>query len=124
MPAPPPDFLSHSHGEGFLRFFSERCLRQGIYIFDEPESALSPARQIEFLRFLAQMDRGRRAQVILATHSPILMAFPGATLLAATPRGFVPTVLEETSHFRLLRAFAENPQGFIDRALQPDGEDA
>jgi len=43
------DFLSHSHGEGFMRFFEERCQRQGIYIFDEPESALSPARQMEFL---------------------------------------------------------------------------
>jgi predicted ATPase len=43
---PPPDFLSHSHGEGFLRFFEERCRRQGIFIFDEPESALSPSRQM------------------------------------------------------------------------------
>ena len=49
MSGPPPDYLSHSHGEGFLRFFEERCQRRGIYIFDEPESALSPARQIEFL---------------------------------------------------------------------------
>ena len=46
----PPDFLSHSHGEGFLRFFEERCQRQGIFIFDEPESALSPSRQIEAFR--------------------------------------------------------------------------
>jgi len=52
--APPPDFLSHSHGEGFLRFFEVRCSRQGIYIFDEPESALSPSRQIEFLKLLRQ----------------------------------------------------------------------
>src|SRR2546421_4787822 len=44
---PPPDFLSHSHGEGFLRFFEERCQRQGSFIFDEPESAVSPARHIE-----------------------------------------------------------------------------
>ena len=51
-----PDFLSHSHGEGFLRFFEERCRRQGIFIFDEPESALSPARQIEFLKLLQRMD--------------------------------------------------------------------
>jgi len=43
--SPYADFLSHSHGEGFMRFFEERCQRQGIYIFDEPESALSPARQ-------------------------------------------------------------------------------
>lgn len=53
----PPDFLSHSHGEGFLRFFAERCQRQGIFIFDEPESALSPSRQIEFLKLLRAMER-------------------------------------------------------------------
>ena len=51
-----PDFLSHSHGEGFMRFFEERCQRQGIFIFDEPESALSPARQIEFLKLLHRME--------------------------------------------------------------------
>ena len=55
-PGPPPDFLSHSHGEGFLRFFEERCQRQGIFIFDEPESALSPARQMEFLKLLRRME--------------------------------------------------------------------
>jgi predicted ATPase len=52
----PPDFLSHSHGEGFLRFYEERCQRQGIFIFDEPESALSPARQIEFLKLMRRME--------------------------------------------------------------------
>src|SRR4051794_14935803 len=55
--AMPPDFLSHSHGEGFLRFFAERCSRQGIFIFDEPESALSPSRQIEFLKLLRLMEQ-------------------------------------------------------------------
>ena len=114
---PPPDFLSHSHGEGFLRFFEERCKRQGVYIFDEPESALSPARQIDFLRLLARMDAGGRAQVILATHSPLLMSYPRATLLAATPRGFEPTTLEATSHWRLWSAFAEDPHGFVRGAL-------
>jgi predicted ATPase len=53
-PGTPPDFLSHSHGEGFLRFFEERCRKQGIFIFDEPESALSPSRQIEFSEADAQ----------------------------------------------------------------------
>src|SRR3954465_8805367 len=53
--SPPPHLLSHSHGEGFLRFFDERCRRQGIFIFDEPESALSPSRQIEFLKLLRHM---------------------------------------------------------------------
>ena len=55
-PGQPPDFLSHSHGEGFMRFFEERCQRQGIFIFDEPESALSPARQMEFLKLLRRME--------------------------------------------------------------------
>src|SRR5262249_35408822 len=77
----PPDFLSHSHGEGFLRFFDERCRRQGIFIFDEPESALSPSRQIEFLKLLRRMDASGICQVIMATHAPILMAYPGARLL-------------------------------------------
>src|SRR6202045_1052972 len=58
----PPDFLSHSHGEGFLRFFEERCQRQGIFIFDEPESALSPARQIEFLKLMRKMDASQNCQ--------------------------------------------------------------
>jgi predicted ATPase len=69
--ATPPDFLSHSHGEGFLRFFEERCQRQGIFIFDEPESALSPSRQIEFLKLLHRMDRSGICQVIMATHAPL-----------------------------------------------------
>src|SRR4029078_10277604 len=54
--SPYADFLSHSHGEGFMRFFEERCQRQGIYIFDEPESALSPARQMEFLKLMRRME--------------------------------------------------------------------
>src|SRR5579872_3453983 len=64
----PPDFLSHSHGEGFLRFFEERCSRQGIFIFDEPESALSPKRQIDFLKLLKRMEDSGICQVIMATH--------------------------------------------------------
>lgn len=117
---PPPDFLSHSHGEGFLRFFEERCRHQGVYIFDEPESALSPARQVQFLRLLGRMETGGKAQVILATHSPLLMAYPGATLLAATPRGFEPTTLEATSHWQMWRDYAADPHGFVRRALAGD----
>jgi predicted ATPase len=54
--SPTADFLSHSHGEGFLRFLEERCQRQGIFIFDEPESALSPARQVEFLKLTRRTE--------------------------------------------------------------------
>jgi predicted ATPase len=121
---PPPDFLSHSHGEGFLRFFEERCQRQGIYIFDEPESALSPSRQVAFLKMLGRMERSGIVQVILATHAPILMAYPGATLLEVSPRGFQATTLEATSHYKLMRAFARDAHGFVARVLRDDEGDA
>jgi predicted ATPase len=113
-----PDFLSHSHGEGFLRFFNERCQRQGIYIFDEPESALSPARQIEFLKLLRLMDRSGHCQVIMATHSPVLMAYPTATLLRLTKYGLEPTTVRDTDHFKTLREFFEDPKGFVEAAIE------
>ena len=104
---PPPDFLSHSHGEGFLRFFEERCQRQGIFIFDEPESALSPARQIEFLKLMRRMEEVGHCQIMMATHSPMLMAYPDARLLRLTKYGLEPVTVEETDHFRVMREFCE-----------------
>lgn len=109
----PPDFLSHSHGEGFLRFFEERCRRQGIFIFDEPESALSPSRQIEFLKLLRRMDQSGISQVIMATHSPMLMAYPGARLLQLSKYGLEPVTVEQTEHYRLMREFWLDPKTFI-----------
>ena len=114
----PPDFLSHSHGEGFLRFFEERCQRQGIFIFDEPESALSPARQIEFLKLLHRMNRTGHCQVIMATHSPVLMAYPDATLLRLTKYGLEPVSLKDTDHFKVMREFCDDPKGFIEAAIE------
>ena len=116
-PGPPPDFLSHSHGEGFLRFFEERCQRQGIYIFDEPESALSPSRQIEFLKLLRMMDNSSHCQVIMATHSPMLMAYPSATLLRLTKYGLEPTTVEATDHYKAMREFFSDPRGFVEAAI-------
>jgi predicted ATPase len=118
--AAPPDFLSHSHGEGFLRFFNERCDRQGIFIFDEPESALSPSRQILFLRLLRRIERRGHCQVIMATHSPILMAYPGAHLLLLSKYGLDPVRLEHTEHFKLIQQFCANPAAFVDTALDDD----
>jgi predicted ATPase len=114
----PPDFLSHSHGEGFLRFFEERCQRQGIFIFDEPESALSPSRQIEFLKLLRMMDTSGRSQVIMATHSPMLMAYPNATLLRLTKYGLEPVTVEQTDHYKTMREFFDDPRGFVEAAME------
>src|SRR5580692_8416514 len=112
-----PDFLSHSHGEGFLRFFDERCKRQGIFIFDEPESALSPSRQIEFLKLLRRMDKSGICQVIMVTHSPMLMAYPAAQLLRLSKYGLEPVRVSETDHYRLMREFCADPETFIDTVL-------
>ncbi|WP_315756634.1 MULTISPECIES: AAA family ATPase [unclassified Bradyrhizobium] len=114
---PPPDFLSHSHGEGFLRFFEERCQRQGIYIFDEPESALSPARQIEFLKLMRRMDEAGHCQVLMATHAPVLMAYPGAALLRLTKYGLEKVAVQDTDHFKALREFCADPDGFVQAVL-------
>ncbi|MDF2117955.1 AAA family ATPase [Roseiarcaceae bacterium H3SJ34-1] len=114
---PPPDFLSHSHGEGFLRFFEERCQRQGIFIFDEPESALSPSRQIEFLKLLKRMDDSKVCQVIMATHAPMLMAYPGARLLRLSKYGLETVRVEDTDHFKLLREFCADPDLFVESVI-------
>ena len=113
----PPNFLSHSHGEGFLRFLEERCRRRGLFIFDEPESALSPSRQIQFLKILTRMANEGGAQVIMATHSPLLMAYPDAQLLTVSMRAVTSTRLVDTEHFRLLRHFYADPVGFLEQAL-------
>ena len=112
-----PDYLSHSHGEGFLRFFDERMNRQGITFMDEPESALSPKRQVELLHVLNGIAKKANAQVILATHSPILMALPGADLRLITKAGIEPVDFRDTSHFKLYRAFVDDPEGFVGEAL-------
>src|SRR4030088_594883 len=110
----PPDFLSHSHGEGFLRFFEERCQRQGIFIFDEPESALSPARQIEFLKLLRRMEQSTICQVVMATHSPVLMAYPNARLLRLSKYALEPVTVEETDHYKVMREFCVDPRSFLE----------
>jgi predicted ATPase len=114
---PPPDFLSHSHGEGFLRFFEERCQRQGIFIFDEPESALSPSRQIAFLKLMRRMEEIGHCQIIMATHSPMLMAYPNATLLRLTKYGLEPVTVKDTDHYKVMREFCADPKGFVDAAI-------
>jgi predicted ATPase len=114
----PPDFLSHSHGEGFLRFFEERCQRQGLFIFDEPESALSPARQMEFLKLMRRMEEIGHCQIIMATHSPMLMAYPGARLLRLTKYGLEPVGVKDTDHYKVMREFCEDPKGFVEAVFE------
>jgi predicted ATPase len=100
-----------------MRFFEERCRKQGIFIFDEPESALSPARQIEFLKLLQRMENCKICQVVMATHSPMLMAYPNARLLRLTKYALEPVTVEETDHFKVMREFCQDPRGFVEGAI-------
>lgn len=113
-----PDYLSWSHGEGFLNYFEERADRRGIYIFDEPESALSPARQFDFLKLLRRMQRTGNTQVIMATHSPILMALPDADLWKIDRFSIEPTTLEDTAHYRLYREFILYPHDTVEAMIE------
>jgi predicted ATPase len=104
-----------SHGEAFLSFFEARLGTQlpSLYLLDEPESALSPERQLEFMAMLAEQRATGRVQYIIATHSPLLMGFPGADLLHLSHRGMRRTTLEETPHFRIYREFCGDPSGYL-----------
>lgn len=113
-------YLSMSHGEGFSNMIGDRMTGQGVFLLDEPEAALSPSRQVELLVFLSEIQKRADAQVIMATHSPILMAVPDATLLQITHREIKPADLRDTEHFRLTAAFATDPEGFVQAALNGD----
>lgn len=102
---------ARSHGEAFLALFEHRIQPGGVVIMDEPEAALSPQRQLALLAFLDELVGGG-TQVFIATHSPILMTFPGARLLAITETGIAETRLEDTSHYRITRGILEHPERY------------
>jgi len=107
-----------SHGEAFLALFENRFGRDSIYLLDEPEAALSPSRQLVFLRVLRMLER-QNCHVILATHSPILMAYPGAELLSIEGNGSIRRIaFRETTHYLLMREFIKDPADFVGQALK------
>jgi predicted ATPase len=101
-----------SHGESFLALFLNRFDR-GIYILDEPEAALSPQRQLSFLKVIRELATGGRAQFLIASHSPILLAYPGATLLSLDEGPIHQVQYQETSHYTLTKQFLESPERFF-----------
>jgi len=103
---------TRSHGEAFLALFEHR-FEDGLFILDEPEAALSPQRQLALLRILHRLSVPRAAQFIIATHSPILIAFPGATVLSLDDGRVTPVDYRETDHYQLTRDFLEAPERFF-----------
>lgn len=108
-----------SHGESFLALLLNRFGGEGLYILDEPEAALSPARQLTLLARMHELVR-QRSQFIIATHAPILMAYPGADIYVLTPDGMVKTPYEQTEHYRLTRRFLENPGRMLAQLFHED----
>jgi predicted ATPase len=101
-----------SHGESFLAIANNRFGPGGLYILDEPEAALSPSRQIAFLKLMHDLvKRGR--QLIVATHSPILMALPGAKIFKLDETGISQIAYEDTDHYRVTLDFLANRETYI-----------
>lgn len=109
-----------SHGEAFLAVFRNR-FEDGLYLLDEPEAALSPQRQLAFLRILHELAASGAAQFIIATHSPILLAMPGATILSFDGDALAPIPYEDTDHFRITRDFLNAPERFFRYLLEDEG---
>nr|WP_219914584.1 AAA family ATPase [Thalassobacillus sp. CUG 92003] len=102
-----------SHGESFLSLFSNRFKGRAIYLLDEPEAALSPQRQLSFLRILRDLDVSGECQFIIATHSPILLGYPDATILSFDNDSIGEIDYEMTDHYQITRYFLENRDSFL-----------
>jgi len=98
-----------SHGESFLELITNR-LNNGLFLLDEPESALSPQRQLVLLAKIAERVRSGKGQFIIATHSPILLTYPGADILSFDEGKLTRVELEETSHYNVTKGILENPE--------------
>ncbi len=101
-----------SHGESFLSLVMNRFNGRGLYILDEPEAALSPSRQMSLLKLIYDLST-QGAQFIIATHSPILMALPGAELYALEQHSIRLVSYEETEHYTVMRQFLNHPEGML-----------
>ncbi|MGZ3757073.1 MAG: AAA family ATPase [Mucilaginibacter sp.] len=97
-----------SHGESFLSLFNNQ-FESGIYVLDEPEAALSPARVLAFMAVIQQLEQSGRAQFLIATHSPMLICYPGATIYQFDESGVRETGYEDTEHYYLTKSFLNNP---------------
>ena len=101
-----------SHGESFFALMMKRFRGEGLYVLDEPEAALSPTRQMALIPRLHQLVQ-EDSQFIIATHSPIIMSYPNATILLLTEDGMEPVAYEDTEHYRVTKAFLDAPERML-----------
>jgi predicted ATPase len=111
-----------SHGESFLALFSN-FFDRGIYILDEPEAALSPQRQLSFLSIMYRLEKTSRAQFLVSTHSPIILAYPGAVLLSLDSDTIQQVQYEDTDHYRVTKQFLASPDRYFKHLFSKDSDD-
>ena len=105
--------MTQSHGQSLMSFFRSRYTVPGLYLLDEPETALSPRSQLELLRIVSEMGAAGHAQFIISTHSPLLLACPGASILSFDQAPPERIDYRETEHFRVYRDFLNDPGRYL-----------
>lgn len=108
---------AQSHGESFFSIFVNRFSKNSLFILDEPEAALSPSRQMAMIRRIHQLVQAN-CQFIIATHSPIIMAYPDAKIYEINDSGISEKDYDETEHYQVTRSFFDNPKRIIDILLE------
>ncbi|HAZ13370.1 MAG: hypothetical protein A2X86_14900 [Bdellovibrionales bacterium GWA2_49_15] len=106
------DLDANSHGESFLKLFQGRLVPDGFYILDEPEAPLSPVRQMAFIAMIQDCVK-EGSQFLIATHSPILMGYPGAKILNIDGKSISSVQYEDLEHVKITKAFLNNPASFL-----------
>lgn len=106
-----------SHGQGILSYLSGRYQVRGLYFLDEPESALSPASQVKFLQHLRHFEAQGDAQFVIATHSPILLAYPNAQIFSFDPPAIREVRYQDTAHFKIYQQFFADTSAFLHGTL-------
>ncbi len=104
--------LTQSHGQSIMSFFRSRYKIKGLYLLDEPETALSPKTQLELLKLLREMSRLGPAQFIIATHSPILLSCPGSEIYSFDYVPVKAVSYEETNHYQIYKNFMKDPRKY------------
>lgn len=112
--------LEQSHGESFLALFQNRFNGQAIYLLDEPEAALSPQRQLAFIRILYDLAEYEDCQFIIATHSPILLGYPNASILSFDDGEIKEIQYEDTEHYQLTKYFLQHRERMLSELLKDD----
>lgn len=112
-----------SHGESFIALFSNR-LDRGIYILDEPEAALSPQRQLSLLSIMHRLETSGRAQFLVSTHSPIILAYPRAVLLSLDGESIHAVRYVDTDHYRVTKQFLISPERYFKHLFSNNSDDS